>query len=118
MSRRRSVSDADLDDDRLRSGLAAVLAGCLLLLPMLAWGQDGATTILLAAIGAVVILPVWRSAGAALTGPIAIVAFLELVVGPIVIGRLFSAAAILTYLGAWACTLGFLRFATGWREPR
>jgi hypothetical protein len=118
LSRRRSVTDADLDDDRLRSGLVVVLGGCLLLLPMLVWGQDGATTILVAAIGAVVILPVWRSAGAAMTGPMAIIAFLELVVGPIVIGGLFSAAAILTYIGAWGSTLGFLRYATGWREPR
>ena len=51
----------------------------------------------------------WRSAGAAITSPMAIIAFLELVVGPIVIGALFSAAAILTYIGAWGSTLGFLR---------
>ena len=89
----------------------------MLLTPMLAFGQDGATTILVAAIGAVVILPVWRSAGESLKGPIAIIAFLELVLGPIVIGRLFSAAAILTYLGALGGTLGFLRFATRWRDP-
>ena len=90
----------------------------MLLLPMLAWGQDAATTILVAAIGAVLVVPVWHSVGAALTGPTAIIGFLELVVGPIVIGRLFSAAAILTYLGAWGGTLGLLRFATGWRDPR
>ena len=107
-----------MDDDRLRSGLAVVLGGCVLLLPMLAWGQDGATTILVAAIGAVVILPVWRSAGAAITSPMAIIAFLELVLGPIVIGALFSAAAILTYIGAWGSTLGFLRSATKWRDPQ
>ena len=106
-----------MDDDRLRSGLAVVLGGCVLLTPMLAWGQDSATTILVAAIGALVILPVWRSAGAATTSPMAIIAFLELMVGPIVIGALFSAAAILTYIGAWGGTLGFLRFATGWRDP-
>jgi len=112
------MTDADVDDDRLRSGLAVVLGGFMLLTPMLAWGQDGATTILVAAIGAVVILPVWRYAGAAITSPMAIIAFLELVVGPIVIGALFSAAAILTYIGAWGSTLGFLRFATGWRDPQ
>ena len=107
-----------MGDDRLRSGLAVVLGSFMLFTPMLAFGQDGATTILVAAIGAVVILPVWRSAGEALTGPIAIIAFLELVLGPIVIGGLFSAAAILTYLGAWGGTLGFLRFTTGWRDPQ
>lgn len=112
------MTDADVGDDRLRSGLAVILGSLMLLTPMLAWGQDVATTILVAAIGAAVVLPVWRSAGAALTGPIPIIAFLELVAGPIVIGASFSAAAILTYLGAWGGTLGFLRFATGWRDPQ
>lgn len=64
------------------------------------------TLLTVSAIGAIAILPFWRHAGGELTSPVALFVFLELVIGPIVIARLFSALAIWTYIGAWVCTLG------------
>jgi hypothetical protein len=110
------LSIRDIEEDQLRSASAVLLGACLLLLPLLAGWMDVATLLIVSAIGGLAILPVWRYAGASLNSPIAVFTFLELVIGPIVIGLLFSAAAILTYLGAWGCTLGFMRFATGWRD--
>jgi hypothetical protein len=78
--------------------------------------MDVPTLLIVAAIGGLVILPFWRYAGGPLNSPIAIFVFLELVVGPMVIGRLFSALAIWTYIGGWVCTLAFMRLATGWRD--
>jgi len=86
------------------------------MLPLLVGRMDVPTLLIVAAIGGLAILPFWRYAGESLKSPIAVLVFLELVVGPIVIGRLFSALAIWTYIGAWVCTLGFMRFATGWRD--
>jgi hypothetical protein len=80
--------------------------------------MDVPTLLIVSAIGGLAILPFWRYAGGSLRSPMALFAFLEIVIGPIVIGALFSALAILTYLGAWACTLGFMRFATAWRDAQ
>jgi hypothetical protein len=106
----------DDGDDQLRSGLAIILGGCFALFPLLAGYLDLSTTLIVWAIGAVAILPVWRYAGAALSSPMAVIAFLSLVVGMFVIGRLFSGPAILGYLGAWGGTLAAMRFVTGWRD--
>ena len=104
------------DDDRLRSGLAIILGCCFALLPLLTGDLNLSTTLMVWAIGAVAILPVWRYAGAPLTTPRAAIAFLSLVIGIIVIAGLFSRPAILAYLGAWGGTLALMRFATGWRD--
>jgi hypothetical protein len=45
-----------------------------------------------------------------------LVAFVAFLVGMVVVARLFGRAAILTYYGGFACTLGFLRFATNWQD--
>jgi hypothetical protein len=112
------LSIRDITEDQLRAGSAVLLGALALLLPVLVGRMDVPTVLIVAAIGGVAILPFWRYAGASLTSPIAVLVFLELVVGPIVIGRLFSALAIWTYLGAWVCTLGFLRLASNWRDPQ
>jgi hypothetical protein len=78
--------------------------------------MDVPTLLIVSAIGALAILPVWRYAGAPLKSPLAILAFLEILAGPIVIALLFSGLAIWTYLGAWLVTLGVVRFATDWRD--
>ena len=104
------------DDDRLRSGLAIILGGCFALLPLLAGWLDLSTILIVWVIGAVAILLVWRFAGAALSSPMAVIAFLSLVVGCFVIGALFSAQAILAYIGAWGGTLATMRFITDWRD--
>ena len=106
------------DDDHLRSGLAIILGGCFALYPLLAGYLDLSTTLVVWAIGAVAILPVWRYAGAALSSPIPVIAFLTLVVGTFVIGAQFSRPAILAYLGAWGGTLAAMRFVTGWRDTQ
>ena len=110
------LSIRDISDDQLRAGSAVLLGACALLLPFLMGRIDVPTLLIVAAIGGFAILPFWRYAGGSLTSPIALLAFLELLIGPIVIGGLFSALAIWTYIGAWACTLGFMRLATGWRD--
>ena len=51
-------------------------------------------------------------AGAALRSTVTFIPLLEIVIGTIVIARLFGAGAIATYIGAWLCTLGILRFVT------
>jgi hypothetical protein len=110
------VSTRDINEDQLRAASAVLLGACLLLLPLLVGRMDVPTLLIVSAIGGLAILPFWRYAGGSLKSPIALFVFLEIVIGPIVIGLLFSALAIWTYLGAWACTLGFMRFATGWRD--
>lgn len=104
--------------DRLRAGSAVLLGALALLLPLFVGRMDVPTLLTVSAIGAIAILPFWRHAGGSLTSPVALFVFLELVIGPIVISRLFSALAIWTYIGAWVCTLGALRFATGGRDTR
>lgn len=106
----------DITEDQLRAGSAVLLGACALLLPLLVGRMDVPTLLIVSAIGGFAILPLWRYAGASLTSPLALVLFLELVIGPIVIGRLFSALAIWTFIGAWVCTLGIMRLATGWRD--
>lgn len=102
--------------DRLRSGLGAVLGACIALLPFLVGRMDLATTLTMSAIGAVGILPVWRHAGTALKTPGAVIAFFGLLVGPIVIAKLFSALAGVSYIGGWATALGLARFLADWRD--
>jgi hypothetical protein len=110
------VTFRDVTEDQLRAGSAILLGACALLLPLLVGRMDVPTLMIVSAIGGLAILPFWRYAGGPLKSPIAIVAFLGLVIGPLVIGRLFSALAIWTYVGAWVCTLGVMRLATGWRD--
>lgn len=110
------LSAKDITEDQLRAGSAVLLGACALLLPLLIGRMAVPTVLVVAAIGAFAILPFWRYAGGSLKSPIAVLVFLELVLGPIVVGRLFSALAIWTYIGAWVCTLGFMRLATGWRD--
>ena len=93
-----------------------MLGGCLTLFPLLTGRGDVPTTLVVAAIAGAAILPVWRHAGQALTTPVTFIPLLEIVIGPIVIARLFSALAAITYIGAWAGTLGLARFVTGWRD--
>ena len=102
----------------MRAGSAVLLGACALLLPLLVGRIDVPTLMIVAAIGGLAILPFWRYAGGSLKSPIGVFVFLELLVGPIVIGRVFSALAIWTFIGAWVCTLGFMRLATGWRDAR
>jgi hypothetical protein len=104
------------DDDRLRSGLAILLCVCMALLPLLIGLSDVPTTLLVSAIGGLVILPGWRHAGQPFTTPAALITFLSLVVGMVVIGSLFDRAAILTFIGGWGATLAAMRFMTDWRD--
>ena len=83
----------DMDEDQLRSGSAVLLGACFIMLPVLVGRMGVPTLLIVSAIGGLAILPVWRYAGGSLSSP-----------------------SILTYLGAWGCTLGFMRFATGWRD--
>src|SRR6186997_855949 len=106
------------DDDRLRSGLAIIRGCCFALLPLLAGWLDLSTTLIVWAIGAIAILPVWRHAGQPLVTAPSAIAFLSLVIGSFLIGWLFSAGAILAYLGAWGGTLAGMRFITGWRDTQ
>lgn len=110
------MRDGD-NDDQLRWALGAFLGGCVALLPFLVGRLDMSTTLVVSAIAAAVILPFWRHAGEALNKPIAIIPLLELVFGPAVIAAFFSGAAIATYIGAWFCALGVMRFVSGWRDP-
>lgn len=103
-------------DARFREGLGIVIFCGLTLVPLLAGWIDMRTFLVVAVIGSIVILPVWRYAGEALNTPKAIIAFLELFPGVIVIDKLFSAPAMLTYFGAWACTLSLMRFASHLRD--
>lgn len=111
-----SANDAEPDDSRLRSASGVVLGTLLALLPLLIGRMDVETWLLVSFIGAIVILPVWRVVGGPISTPRGMIGFLQLVIGPIVIARMFSGIAIWTYLGAWFCTLGMLRFVTGWRD--
>ncbi|MBA3878011.1 MAG: hypothetical protein C0498_14025 [Anaerolinea sp.] len=86
------------------------------LIPLLAGRMDVQTFLIVSLVGSMVILPVWRQAGETLNSPRAMIGFFQLVVGPVVIGRVFSGLAILTYLGAWGCTLSVMRFVTRWRD--
>ena len=110
------VDPAPEDDERLRYGLGVVLGALFVLLPMLIGRMDVETLLLVSAIGAIVILPVWRDVGGPLNTPRGLIGFLQLVIGPIIIARVFSGPAIWTYVGAWLCTLGVMRLATGWRD--
>jgi hypothetical protein len=110
------LSIRDITEDQLRAGSGLLLGALTLLLPLVVGRMDVPTTMVVAAIGGLVILPFWRDVGGPLTSPVAIFAFLEVVIGPMVIGRLFSALAIWTYIGGWLCTLAFMRLATGWRD--
>jgi hypothetical protein len=106
----------DITEDQLRAGSAVLLGACALLLPLLVGRMNVPTLLIVSAIGGFAILPFWRYAGGPFKSPITLLVFLELLIGPIVIGRLFSALAIWTYIGAWVCTLGVMRLATGWRD--
>jgi hypothetical protein len=105
-----------ISDDRIASGGAVILGTLVGLLPLLTGRSDIATTLLVFAIGGLLILPIWRSVGQDLRSWRGLVAFVAFLAGTFVVARLFGRAAILTYYGGFACTLGFLRFATNWRD--
>jgi hypothetical protein len=104
------------DDCQLPSGLGIVLAACVALLPLLTARLDVSPTLIVWPVGAVTILPVWRHAGEPLSTPVAAIPLPSLVIGPIVLALLFSPGASVAYIGAWSCTLGVMRFVTGWRD--
>jgi hypothetical protein len=105
-----------ISDDRLASGLAVILGSLVALLPLLVGQSDAGTTLLVFGIGGLVILPMWRSVGGELRSPLALIAFVGFVGGLVVIAWLFGRPLIWTYIGGFACTLGFMRFATNWRD--
>lgn len=103
-------------DDQLRWFLGMILGGCVALLPLVTGRLDGPTTLVVAAIATVSILPVWRHVGQALTTPIAVIPLFELVFGPAFVALFFSGTAIATFIGSWFLALGVLRFVTEWRD--
>lgn len=105
------------DDTRFRSGMAMILAPLIALVPPLSGRMDALTFLMVATFGSVVVLPLWRQVGEPLNKPGSIIAFLGLLIGPLVVARMSSALAIWTYLGAWGFTLALMRFVTRWRDP-
>jgi len=80
-------------DDQLRWALGAVLGGLVALLPFLTRGLDLWTTLVVSAIAAAAILPVWRHAGGPLSTPVAFIPLLELMFGPALAAHFFSIGA-------------------------
>jgi hypothetical protein len=105
-----------ITDDRIASGGAVILGTLFALTPLLTGRSDVATTMLVFGFGGLLILPGWRFVGEDLRSWRGLVAFVAFLVGMVVVARLFGRAAILTYYGGFACTLGFLRFATNWQD--
>ncbi len=101
----RVTTDVDGDIDRWRSLAGTILGALVVLLPLLVGQLDVATTLVASAIGATAIVPVWRRAGESLSTPIAAVPLLTLVIGAIVVARLHSASAAISFFGGWFFTL-------------
>ena len=115
---RRVLTDTD-DDGRYRSGLAAIGGACIATLPLLFGMVDAKTTLIAALIGsivAVVSVPLWRSVGEALDGPMTIITFLAFLIAMVVVMRELPRLAFWVFIGGWAFTLGVLRIANGWRN--
>ena len=116
---RRVLTDTD-DDGRYRSGLAVILGACIAVLPLLFGMLDAKTALIAALIGsivAIVAVPLWRSAGGALDGPLTIVTYVAFLAASVVVLRQLPGLAIWVFFGGFAFTLGVLRFAIGWRNP-
>jgi hypothetical protein len=105
-----------ISDDRIASGGAVILGTLFALTPLLTGRSDLATTMLVFLFGGLLILPGWRFVGQDLQSWPGLVAFVAFLVGMVLVAWLFGRAAILTYYGGFACTLGFLRLATIWRD--
>ena len=92
-----------LHDDEVRALLTVVLAALVGLLPFLIGQLDVPTTVVVAAIGSVTVLPSWRYVGEPPTTPMALIALLTFVVGPLVVAGLFSGpAAVTSSARGWA----------------
>ena len=81
--------------------------------------MDAKSALIAALIGsivAVVSVPLWRSVGGALDGPITIITYIAFLIAMVVVVRQIP-PAFPEFLGGWVFTLGVLRFATGWRNP-
>ena len=116
---RRVLTDTD-DDGRYRSGLAAIGGACIATLPLLFGMLDAKTALIATLIGsivAVVSVPLWRSVGEALDGPITIITYIAFFIAMVVVLRELPGLAFWVFLGGFAFTLGVLRFANGWRNP-
>jgi hypothetical protein len=116
---RRVLTDTD-DDGRYRSGLAAIAGACLATLPLLFGMLDAETALiatLIGSIAAVVAVPLWRSVGGALDGPMTIIAFVAFFIAMVVVRRQLPGLAVWVFLGGFAFTLGVLRLVHGWRNP-
>jgi hypothetical protein len=102
------------DDDRFRAAWACFLGGTVAVLPLLAGLIDAWSFLIAALIGSVGVLPIWRQVGEPLNRPLPLIAFGWLfIVGPAIVLQALSLLAFWTYLGAWAFTLGVLRFREG-----
>jgi hypothetical protein len=105
-----------VNDDRLASGLAVLLGSLVSLIPLLVGLSDPGTTLLVFAIGGLVVLPLWRYVGGELRSPLGCIAFVAFLVGMFVVAWQFGRPLIFSYFGGSACTLGFMRLATNWRD--
>jgi hypothetical protein len=116
---RRVLRDTE-DDGRYRSGLGAILGGCIAMLPLLFGMLDAETALIATLIGsvvAVVAVALWRPAGGALDGPMTIIAYVAFLVASVVVVRQLPVLAFFVFLGGFTFTLSVLRLVTGWRNP-
>jgi hypothetical protein len=110
---RRLVLQEDHDESHFRNVWGTILGGTIAVLPLLVEMMELETFLIAAAIGVMVILPLWPFIGGPLTRPAWFIAMVALlVVGPTLVLRNLPYLAIWTYVGAWAFTLGALRLTT------
>jgi len=108
------------DDGRYRSGLGAILGGCIVALPLLFGVVDAETALIATLIGSVVAVaavPLWRPAEGALDRPMTVIAYVAFLVASVVVWRQLPGLAFFVFLGDFTFTLSVLRFVTGWRNP-
>jgi len=108
------------DDGRYRSGLGAIVGAWIATLPLLFGMVDAQTALIPAIIGsvvAVVAVPLWRTAGAALDRPMTIFAYVAFFVASVVVLRQLPGLAYFVFIGGFTFALGVLRFVNGWRNP-
>lgn len=113
---RRALTDTE-DDGRYRSGLAAMLGACFVILPLLFGSLDAETVLIAGLIGSIVAAPLWRLVGESLDRPATIITYVAFLIASVVVLRLLPGLAFFVFLGGYAFTLGVLRFANGWRNP-
>lgn len=113
MRKRRYWESAS--DSQLRSASGVILGALFALIPPLSGRLDLEPFLVSSLIGALAVFPFWRQAGGSLQPLRSRVGFLVFILGILVVGGLFSAIAIWTYLGAWVCNLGAIRFLNRWR---